>query len=149
MDAYYAYDNALVDMASDNEDLLGNYGRLSEKALRVAMLFASLENDGLIEMKHWAKAQGIAERWRLNLHNLYTQLTAQVSQTKDRGYQDAIIRQIAKTGAGMTKRELTQAIRGLDAKKAAEILESLVGARILGTRQNGKREEFVIFSPDI
>lgn len=149
VDAYYAYDNALLDMASDNEDLLGNYGRLSEKALRVAMLFASLENDGLIEMKHWAKAQGIAERWRLNLHNLYSQLTAQVSQTKDRGYQDAIIRQIAKTGAGVTKRELVQAIRGLDAKKAAEILESLVGARILGTRQNGKREEFVIFSPDI
>jgi hypothetical protein len=149
MDAYYAYDNALLDIASDNEDLLGNYGRLGEKALRVAMLFASLENDGLIEMKHWAKAQEIAEKWRQNLHNLYTQLTSQVSQTKDRGYQDAIIRQIAKNDGGMTKRELVQKIRGLDAKKAAEILESLVGALILGKQQNGRREEFVVFSPDI
>ena len=156
VDAYYAYDSALLDMASNEElqikDLLGNYGRLSEKALRVAMLFASLENDGQIEMKHWVKAQGIAERWRLNLHNLYTQLTSQVSQTKDRGYEDAIIwqitKQITKTGAGVTKRELTQAIRGLDTKKAAEILDSLIRAHILETRQIGKREEFFILSPD-
>jgi len=64
VDAYYAYDNALLDIAENNEDLLGNYGRLAEKALRVAILFANLENDGVIKMKHWARTQGITERHR-------------------------------------------------------------------------------------
>jgi len=38
----------------------GSYGRHHEKALRVAALSASWENDGKIELRHWAKAQEMA-----------------------------------------------------------------------------------------
>lgn len=152
VDAYYRYTDALLDLAmTGNKDLIGNYGRFAEKALRVAMLFASLENRGLIEMPQWAQAQNITERWRENLHNLYTQLTSQVDTTKTRGYQDAIIRQIAKCGPGLglTKRDITRKVFGLDAKTAGEVLEALVDARVLGLHKVGRREEFVILSADV
>lgn len=148
VDAFYAYNEALLDVAADNKDLLGNYGRMAEKALRVAMLFASLENEGLIEMRHWAKAQQLTELWRQNLHNLYALLTSQVAQTTHRSYQDAIIRQLSAED-GLTQRELTQKIRGLDAKSAAEILEAMIKGGILGVRQNNRRLEYVILSPDV
>lgn len=70
--ALYRYRNALrrVIASKEEEDTDGNYGRFSTLALRIAMLFASLENDGNIEMKHWARAQEITERMRASLHRL-------------------------------------------------------------------------------
>ncbi|CAA9265923.1 MAG: hypothetical protein AVDCRST_MAG93-2409, partial [uncultured Chloroflexia bacterium] len=62
--AVSAYRRALHDIlqaGGDNTDLDGNYTRLHAKALRVAMLLASLENGGRIELRHWARAQQIAE----------------------------------------------------------------------------------------
>ena len=44
--------------------------------MRIAALLASLENNGVIEMRHWAKAQEIAERWRRSLHELYSQVNS-------------------------------------------------------------------------
>lgn len=76
-DAYYRYHDALIDLcdAHHNKDLIGNYTRFAEKALRIAMLFASLENDGHIELRHLARAQRITERWRQSLHYLIDQLS--------------------------------------------------------------------------
>jgi len=76
-EAYYNYHNALRVMISKNQnnDLDGNYARFPEKALRIAALFASLVQSEFIELKHWAKAQAITERWRIGLHELYQQVT--------------------------------------------------------------------------
>jgi hypothetical protein len=78
-DAYRAYDRyrlALRELIarSDNQDLDGSYTRLSDRALRVAALIASLENGGHIELSQWARAQEIAELMRRNLHELYRQV---------------------------------------------------------------------------
>jgi len=75
-EASYEYRDALRGLIwnSQNHDLDGNYARFPEKALRIAALFASFENSDFIQIKHWAKAQAIAERWRLGLHEFYFQV---------------------------------------------------------------------------
>ena len=56
-------------------DLIGNYKRFPDKALRIAMMLASLENDNRMEMRHWSRAQMTTEGWRRCLHHLRDQLT--------------------------------------------------------------------------
>ncbi len=97
IDAFYVYHDALLDIAAENEnqDLDGNYARFAEKALRIATLFASLENDGHIDMKHWAKAQGITERWRENVHNLVSQMHTN-EPSHQRTVEDDVLRHVRK-----------------------------------------------------
>lgn len=78
-DAWIAYRSALKQIVKlfKHEDFDGWYDRLPIKAIRIAALLAILENNGVIEMNHWAKAQEIAERWRVSLHHLYAQSHAQ------------------------------------------------------------------------
>jgi hypothetical protein len=75
VEAFYAYNTALLQLMSamPTQELDSCYARLSIKALRVAMLLGSLENNGHIELCHWARGQAIAERWRASLHRLYAQ----------------------------------------------------------------------------
>lgn len=70
--AYQSYEVALRNLAIHHcaEDFAPNYTRLPHRALKMALLFASLGNDCKIEMPHWAKAQEIAEQERQALHNL-------------------------------------------------------------------------------
>lgn len=74
-EAFYAYHDGLLDLLENMQtrDFDGNYARFAEKALRVAMLIASLENDDQITLNVWARAQSITERWRRSLHELYAQ----------------------------------------------------------------------------
>ena len=83
-DAYYRYDGALRRLLVEIgiPDFDGSYGRLPEKALRIAALFASLEGSPTIKMKHWAKAQAIAQRWRGNLHEVYKQVNQSTQEKK-------------------------------------------------------------------
>lgn len=100
-EAYYVYRNALRRFTFNNQncDLDGNYARFPEKALRTAALFASLDNCEFIEIKHWAKAQAITERWRIGLHELYQQVTTSTESpttkyVKELPIEDQIIRAI-------------------------------------------------------
>lgn len=80
LDAFYAYHDGLLDLIAGRaervagDDLAGNYARLAEKAMRIAMLLASMENGGRIELRHWARGQAVAERWRGGLHALVRQV---------------------------------------------------------------------------
>ncbi len=93
-DAFYRYYTALRSLAaaSDNTDLDANYTRFAEKALRVAILLASLDDrgagpafSGVIELRHWARGQAIAERWRQSLHNLYMQIQRRAGRGRAEG----------------------------------------------------------------
>jgi hypothetical protein len=74
--AYEAYDNALLDLMEENlnHDLDGNYAKLAERTMRVAVLLASVSGSDVVRLKHWARAQEITERGRGGLHELYQQI---------------------------------------------------------------------------
>ena len=142
-DAYYRYNDALIDLVTKSclTDLDGNYARLPEKALRVAMLLASLENDGVIELCHWHRAQQVAETWRQNLHNLYDQITGEAETPKIIAMEDKIMRLISEKGP-RTIREIVQGVRGLDAGQAKLMVKSLTDAGFLALMKDGRSERY-------
>lgn len=75
-EAWKRYRSALRDIHKrfNHDNLDASYGRLPIKALRVAALAASFENSPQIEIRYWAIAQEVAERWRGSLHQLYSQV---------------------------------------------------------------------------
>jgi hypothetical protein len=141
-DAFYRYHDSLLDLTeqSPNHDLAGNYTRLAEKALRVAMSLGSLENDDRIEMRHWARAQQIAESWRQSLHYIYAEVTGS-EQSVVESFEDKIIKLIEEKGP-MTKREIYQFIRGLDSGSAATVLQNMVNADLLEEDKTGKTTRY-------
>lgn len=142
-EAWYAYNDALGDIidASKQIDLDGNYTRFAEKALRVAMLIASLGNAGRIEMKHWARAQQVSETWRRNLHHLYQIVTSEQQQSKYERIEENILKLIAERGP-LTKRELYQNVHGLDSSQAGIVLKAMTETGLLELLRDGRVERF-------
>lgn len=135
-------------------DLKANYDRLPTRAMRVAALLASLENDGVIELCHWAKAQEIAERWRLFLHELYRQSNMS-SGSKIKSLSDLMIDLLTKFGVeGKTPtiREMqqrTSRLHGIQRKTIEECLthlqrDGLVAAPI----KDGKKTTYALMPPE-
>lgn len=129
-DAFYAYHDALITLAaaSNNQDLDGNYSRFAEKGLRVAMLLASLENNGVIELRHWARAQEVAECWRRSLHNLYRALNA--GQDEAGRIEDRVIELVERLGSA-TPTDIHRYAPDLSTTDAAGVLEKLARAGAL------------------
>jgi hypothetical protein len=101
-EAFYTYNDALLDVIqeSNRSDLDGNYARFAEKALRVAMLAASLSNDGRIELAHWALGQEVAEQWRAELHHLVESLEGGgAGQSRESEQEERIVATIARLGS--------------------------------------------------
>jgi hypothetical protein len=135
-DAFYRYSDALSDMIYDYhlEALAGNYVRLPKKALRLAILFASLENKGHIELRHWAKGQEIAEIWRQDLHTLYQQVnTGEISEASYA--EDELLRIIRKLHKAQeqwpTAREIARYYKRYDTVTLRAKLRGLVQAEVL------------------
>ena len=142
-DAYYRYNDALIDIVTKSNltDLDGNYARLPEKALRVAMLLSSLGKSERIEMRHWHRAQQVAETWRRNLHNLYDQIVGDGDTPKIVAMEQRIERLIADKGP-RTLREIVQGIHGLDSNQAKVIVKSMTDTGFLALMKDGKAERY-------
>lgn len=86
-----AYENALKDMMEAEplplvpDDLFGSYGRFHMQALHICMLLASIDNQGYIELRHWARARQFIEDRRKELHEMYLQTNV---QTDEASYED-------------------------------------------------------------
>ena len=129
-EAFYRYYSGLrrLAAASDNTDLDANYSRFAEKALRVALLLASLENVARIELRHWARAQAIAERWRQSLHNLYSEINA--GQDEEGRNEDRVFEIVKRLGAA-TPMDVRRYAPDLSTNDAAAILDRLARAGAL------------------
>lgn len=133
-DAYYSYNHALLDIAHSQTiadpswPLLPSYGRFHDGALKCAMLFASVSGSSVVEWAHWAKAQNIAEGWRVSLHNVFEQVSAPVANDeaakRDKVYQKVI--QIQQNGEMVTASVVHTKIRSLSVTEITEHLEALV-----------------------
>lgn len=82
-ESFYKYGDALDDIIEETKikQFEGNYKRFPMLAMRIAMLCASLENNGYIEMRHWWKGQEFAEMARQGLHELYAQVNITIGQS--------------------------------------------------------------------
>jgi hypothetical protein len=131
-EAWKQYRSAIKAIATtqlEYKDLRGNYDRLATKAMRIAALLGSLENDNRVELWHWAKAQEICERWRVSLHELYRQSNA--SSTPATKLDELLLETIKLFHAEDKKptiREMQQRIwklKNQPAKKLMDVLKQL------------------------
>jgi hypothetical protein len=132
--AHEGYYEALATLARDSgldERFRATYGRLPDMALKIAMLLASLENNGDIDMRHWARGQQITEHWRANFH----ELIAQLSTDEARGFgeiQDKILEVITVKLKGKKANSYTISqhgstlLRKIGSIKVREVLDELV-----------------------
>ncbi len=128
--AYEQYRIALKTMRFPHYDFDASYGRLPEMALRMAILMASLSNNNHIEIRHWAKAQELAEILRRSLHRLYNQVNNHhftgesqdiridkaVEQYMRNGHPDVSVRDIVRNcrGAGGKAKPVEDAFKILE-----------------------------------
>jgi len=131
IEAFYRYHDGLLDVVEDldNRDFDGNYARFAEKALRVAMLLASLEHGNRITLPVWARAQGIAERWRRSLHELYAQANEPPASEQAKREEQAMMI-VTKIGES-TPNEVRRYMRGLSNAEVTIILEGLANSGAL------------------
>lgn len=134
LNAFYAYHDSLVQLAGEqvdggNTDLMGNYGRLAEKALRIAMLLAGVSNGNRLELCHWARGQTIAERWRTNLHHLAEQVAAP-APSQERELQDKVAAVLQRHGV-MTAAEIARHIRNVSSPEVEQLCRRLIGSGAL------------------
>jgi hypothetical protein len=150
-DALYVYDHALLEIARGyrEQDLDGNYGRLAEKSLRTAALFASLAGSDNITLAHLAKAQEIVERWRVYVHRIYVQVTrhdrSESEENEDKAL-DALRRWqgTEEYPDGMTAAQVGRFIWGLSSTETMYILDGLVQAGVVERHKPARAQKYYI-----
>jgi len=139
---FYDYNNKLLDIIEGglHSDLQPIYARFHSKALRIAILLASL--DGLtVEARHWWRACQIAENWRMGLHNLYSQVNA-AEADKAKELEDKIYEMIQKRGR-VTAREAGQYCNK-SAKEVSATLEAMFNSGLIDGIKDGKTLRYII-----
>jgi len=142
VDAFYAYNDALLHLVGTlrTAELDSCYARLGIKALRVAMLLASLENDGAIELCHWARGQAIAERWRASLHRLYSQ-TNGGDVTSAATAEDCVLGVIERLGQPSV-RDIKTRIAWLSRGEIQQVVEQLVKTGVVDVLPAGRTTRY-------
>jgi hypothetical protein len=114
--------------------------------MRVAMLLASLSNNNVIEMRHWARAQQIAERWRRSLHNLIETVQHESTASREADLETKVIRAIGRLGQATIVDIQRRALKGASTDELERILDSLERHKVVTaelTRKGTKRYSVV------
>lgn len=139
-EAYYCYNEALLEIDTRGDissDLGPIYSRFHTKALRVALLLASLQDSNVIDMRHWAYAQQIAEHWRTMLHMLLETTASSYKASKDANIEDRIERMLAQEGL-QTLRVIQRKLN-LDGTTAKRIVQGMeFTGRVQTSKGRGK-----------
>ena len=112
-DNYHAAMFELINKKAVPEKLSAWYGRVHEKAIKIAMLLAASDwvkmakgNPLIIQPGHWARAQEITEGYRASLHRIVEE-SSQPIETEDDEIAEKIILRV-KSGSRNSRRELAQ-----------------------------------------
>lgn len=144
LDAYYTYNDALLDMVIEGavpQDLDSCYGRFHVKALRIAMLLASLQEEHVVALKHWTYAQDIAEQWRLMLHHLVEIASGDMPRTREELLEDKLEAMLSRHGE-MTARDLHRIVKGFSSREIDTTLQSLHKAERIVMSKRGKAHTY-------
>jgi hypothetical protein len=128
-------------------DLNASYDRLATRAIRVAALIASLENNGLIELKHWYLAQEFAERWRVSLHELYHQVhhARGDEKSKEAKAEDRIIevvQRLEEKGNPPSAKEIKDYCKNLDRALIERKCKELVQIGVLEVMKTSRTNRY-------
>jgi hypothetical protein len=112
-DNYHAAMFELINKKAVPEKLSAWYGRLHEKAIKIAMLLAASDwvkmakgNPLIIQPAHWARAQEITEGYRASLHRIVEE-SGQPIESEDDEMAEKILTRV-KSGSRNSRRELAQ-----------------------------------------
>jgi hypothetical protein len=151
-DAYERYNDALLELSEEggpvHRDLSSWYARGHIKALRVAMLLASLDGYSVITLPYWQYAQLMMEGWRHNLHALVETVESHGQPTRQGAWKSKLERKIEgllALSGGMTARELQKHLYGVSSDELHGVLESMVKIGTITSLKNGKRTLYLIF----
>lgn len=137
-EAYCTYNETLLTMviAGDiHEDYESWYARLHEKAMRVAILLASLQGATTLSLLHWSAAQAIAERWRALFHEaVHLIVNTGAAPGKTKILEDRIIDVLKKTDKS-TARELSRKLHASAAEIDGALAGLLKGEHVLRAQQ--------------
>ena len=153
-DAYETYNDALLDVIQEghvHEDLSPWYSRAHEKALRVAMLLASVQGQSVITLPYWQEAQTLVEGWRRNLHDITGAISGEGQQTRQgirRTRLERRIEHLLAVSGGMTAREIQRHLKGVPSDELHSILDGMVKIDLIRVYKNGKRILYLIFNED-
>lgn len=149
--AWKRYRSALKKMIADfpHEDFSSNYARLPGTAIRIAVLIASLENNGRIDFKHWAKAQELAEILRRNLHELYRQVNQSNYISQAAKLEEDIMSKMRflrdKGVNGMSVAVLHHSyMKNTGAKELTDSMDGLVNAGLLKKETTNRTTKYVV-----
>ena len=144
--AYRTYNKALISLLIDNkveEDLRGCYGRFHAKALRVAMLLASLQDCPQIEMRHWAYAQQVAEGWRAQLHHLIAIAASSEPMTREQAWEEKIESLLSSHGP-MTAREIQKHLFRCTSQDLKNLLAAMLAIGRIVMMPKGKTQLYMV-----
>jgi hypothetical protein len=145
-EAYATYNAALLEILARGDapsDFDACYGRFHDKALRIAMLLASLSYQDTISMTHWAYAQQVTERWRLMLHQIVQLVSASQPLTREEQLEHKIEQQISHNGP-RTARELRQCIRGYGSSEIQHALHGMTTTERLVPVKDGRAQRYAL-----
>lgn len=139
VNAYYTYGDAVMEIVASSglDELDSWHNRLSVKALRIAMLLASLENDNVVELRHWARAQETAERWRGSIHRLYRQTNSQVESSVQATAEDVVYDVIKRLGSPSV-RDMKTRIATMSAGEIKDHADRMVKAGLVDAVPTGR-----------
>ena len=153
-DAYETYNDALLDLVQDGKvhsDLAPWYARAHEKALRVAMLLASVQGETMITLPYWQEAQTLMEDWRTDMHRLVGTIQRGEPGTpmsrRQRQLEQRIERLLSLSG-GMTARELQRTIQTVTSEELRKSLESMAKNEILRSVKMGRKTLYLILEEE-
>lgn len=129
-EAYDVYNESLLQLVINGDatgDLEACYGRLHDKALRIAMLLASFAGQAEITMPYWAYAQNVAETWRRMLHQTLAMASEGQPMSREEQLESKIESQLARY-VSMTGRDLQRHIKGFSSREINGALEEMLKA---------------------
>jgi hypothetical protein len=139
-DAYDTYNESLLQLVINGDappDLEACYGRLHDKALRVAMLLASLQGKTALAMNHWAYAQQVTEKWRIMLHQVVAMASEGQPVTREEQLEQRIESQLARYET-MTGRDIHRHVKGFSSREITNSLEALLKAERIVSESTGR-----------
>lgn len=126
-DQHDLYNDTLLGLVMSGDvpqDFSATYGRFHAKALRIALVMASLAGDETVRWEHWCYAQALTEDWRLSLHELYARVTDSEPLSRGELIEQKLLKYLAKAGQA-TAREIAKYCHSKDSVSLARTLAAL------------------------